>query len=334
MIEWLQLPVKRQLEILNAVSAQTGLPEPAIEKDWWVTLALQVIFSTPWAKHLVFKGGTSLSKSWNLIERFSEDIDLVLDREVLGFGGDLSNTQIKNLRKAAFRFISHDFRIGIEEQLLESGADQSFYRLTARESKDSDRDPQVLELEYKSVFSKQAYIRDKVLLEVGARSLREPSSDRMIHSVIGSVFPGQPFSGEPFAVETVEPKRTFLEKAFLLHEELLKPLQEIRHERMSRHLYDLERMMDTEHGMAAVADTDLFYSIAAHRKKYTPIRGIDYSLHTTATLSFLPPDSVLPLWEEDYRLMRGNLIYGEISDFSNLLIKLRVLQQRFRSKQV
>lgn len=85
MNEWLKLSKKRQIEILNQVNNQTGLPTDAIEKDWWVTVILKAIFLSKYAPYLVFKGGTSLSKAYNLIERFSEDIDLSIDRTLLGF---------------------------------------------------------------------------------------------------------------------------------------------------------------------------------------------------------------------------------------------------------
>lgn len=98
MIAWLQHTPERQQELLGLASSRSGLPAGAIEKDWWVTLALNAIFQTPWAAGLVFKGGTSLSKSWGLIDRFSEDIDLVLDRAILGYPEDLSKTKIKALR--------------------------------------------------------------------------------------------------------------------------------------------------------------------------------------------------------------------------------------------
>ena len=164
MIEWLKLTDKRRIEVSNAVSNQTGLPENAIEKDWWVTIALKAAFNTTWSKDIVFKGGTSLSKSWDLIERFSEDIDLAIDREVLGFKGDLNNSQIKSLRKASFNFISNDFKEEITKQLLEMGINQQLFTLTARASKDSDRDPQVLELEYRSLSDHDGYVPDKVLI--------------------------------------------------------------------------------------------------------------------------------------------------------------------------
>lgn len=119
MLEWLALGEKRQKEILNQVSTKTGLPAYAIEKDWWVTYCLKAVFNTSVATSLVFKGGTSLSKAWNVIERFSEDIDLGLDRNLLGFSGELSNTQIKKLRKASCEFVSYDFKVQVANSLLE-----------------------------------------------------------------------------------------------------------------------------------------------------------------------------------------------------------------------
>ncbi|MDA9262673.1 nucleotidyl transferase AbiEii/AbiGii toxin family protein [bacterium] len=97
---FIKLSKKEKLNIFNQVSEKKGLPSSAVEKDWWVTLALNVIFSLSYSKHIVFKGGTSLSKAWNLIERFSEDIDLAIDRKYLGFEGQLSKTQVKKLRKS------------------------------------------------------------------------------------------------------------------------------------------------------------------------------------------------------------------------------------------
>ena len=112
MSKWFLLSEQQRREIFNQVSTQTGLPATAVEKDWWVTLVLRAAFSLPVADRLIFKGGTSLSKGWNLIERFSEDIDLALDRSFLGFEGDLSKTQVKKLRKASCAFFSGDLMGG------------------------------------------------------------------------------------------------------------------------------------------------------------------------------------------------------------------------------
>jgi len=240
MIEWLKLSDDRKRQILQQASAATGLPAHAIEKDWWVTLSLQALFSTQWKGNLVFKGGTSLSKAWGLIERFSEDIDLAIDREIIGFPeAFVSNTQITKLRKKASSFIAGPFREELENTLLALGISKQYFQLTIEETEIEDRDPQVLLLGYHSCLDNNpdAYIAERVLIEIGARSLREPSSSREIKTILNEVFPDQAFSGNPFKILTVEPKRTMLEKAFLLHEEFQKPADKIRDLRLSRHLY-------------------------------------------------------------------------------------------------
>ena len=107
--EWLRLSENTRRELLVETSDKTGLPFGAIEKDWWVTHSLSIIFSMSCANALVFKGGTSLSKAWDLIERFSEDIDLALDREYLGFAGELSKNKIHKLRYASYDFLTTKF---------------------------------------------------------------------------------------------------------------------------------------------------------------------------------------------------------------------------------
>jgi predicted nucleotidyltransferase component of viral defense system len=118
---FLDLPEARRKQIFEQTSERTGLPPSAIEKDWWVTLALKTIFELPVSEHIVFKGGTSLSKGWNLIERFSEDIDLTIDRKYFGFDGDISNEQVKKLRKASCLFGSGEFRNALDLKLKELG---------------------------------------------------------------------------------------------------------------------------------------------------------------------------------------------------------------------
>ena len=93
MINWLNIPKETQINAYNQVAEHIGIPPSVVEKDWWVVRILEIVFKTSAAEHLVFKGGTSLSKSWNLIHRFSEDIDLDIDRKFLGFGGGLSKNK-------------------------------------------------------------------------------------------------------------------------------------------------------------------------------------------------------------------------------------------------
>lgn len=324
---WLTLSKERRIEILNQATELTGFPTVAIEKDWWVTIALNASFSLPYSKNIVFKGGTSLSKAWNLIERFSEDIDLAIDRKYFGFEGDISKSQIKNLRKQSCDFISTTFLADLTTILTEWKAIGEC-KLIAQPIKGSDKDPQVIEVHYNSVIDTSEYLPQRVLIEVGSRSLMEPSETREINSILSDNFPQQSFATLPFAISTVLPQRTFLEKVFLLHEEFSQDVEKIRIDRLSRHLYDLERLMDTEYGIEALKNRDLYNSIVSHREKFNPLRGLDYANHIPGKISIIPPDSVIKNYEKDYEAMTNYMIYGESLKFDQLIKRILELQKR------
>ena len=324
---WLTLSKERRIEILNQATELTGLPSVAIEKDWWVTMALNASFSLPYSKNIVFKGGTSLSKGWNLIERFSEDIDLAIDRKFFGFDGDISKTQIKNLRKQSCEFISTSFLADLTKILTEWKAIDEC-KLIAQPVKDSDKDPQVIEIQYNSVIDTSEYLPQRVLIEVSSRSLMEPIEERQINSILSENFPQQNFATFPFAIPTVLPQRTFLEKVFLLHEEFSQETEKIRIDRLSRHLYDLEKLMDTEHGNEALKNIDLYNNIVAHREKFNPLRGLDYVNHIPSKINIVPPEAILKSYEKDYEVMSGFMIYGEPLKFDYLMKRILELQTR------
>jgi predicted nucleotidyltransferase component of viral defense system len=324
---WLTLSKERRIEILNQASELTGLPTVAIEKDWWVTLALNASFSLPYSKYIVFKGGTSLSKGWNLIERFSEDIDLAIDRKFFNFDDDISKTQIKNLRKQSCEFISTSFLADLTKILTDWKAIDEC-KLIAQPVKDSDKDPQVIEIQYNSVIDTSEYLPQRVLIEVSSRSLMEPIEERQINSILSENFPQQNFVTFPFAIPTVLPQRTFLEKVFLLHEEFSQETEKIRIDRLSRHLYDLEKLMDTEHGIEALKNIDLYNNIIAHREKFNPLRGLDYANHIPSKISILPPETVVKAYERDYEAMTNFMIYGEPLKFDHLMKRIFELQTR------
>lgn len=328
---WLALSKERRIEILNQATELTGLPSVAIEKDWWVTLALNASFSLPYSNNIVFKGGTSLSKGWNLIERFSEDIDLAIDRKFFGFDGDISKTQIKNLRKQSCEFISTTFLDDLTKILTEWKAIDEC-KLIAQPVKDSDKDPQVIEIHYNSVIDTSEYLPQRVLIEVSSRSLMEPIEERKINSILSESFPQQSFVTVPFAIPTVLPQRTFLEKVFLLHEEFSQETEKIRIDRLSRHLYDLEKLMDTEHGIEALKNIDLYNNIVAHREKFNPLRGLDYDNHIPSKINIIPPARVVKDYEKDYVEMTKFMIYGDPLKFDNLIKRLLQLQMRINEK--
>lgn len=327
---WLQLSIARRIEILNQASNITGLPAIAIEKDWWVTLALKASFSFEYSPNIVFKGGTSLSKGWDLIERFSEDIDFAIDRKFFGFEGDISKTQIRNLRKKSCEFISTTFLADLIKRFTEWKAIDDC-RVFAHAVNDSDKDPQVIEIEYNSVLDKSDYLPQRVLIEISSRSLMEPCENRVINSILSLTIPNQSFTTDSFNVPTVLAQRTFLEKIFLLHEEFSQETAKIRIERLSRHLYDLEKLMNTEHGISAIQNVELYNSIVSHREKFNALRGMDYSNHIPNKIKIIPPLGIIKEWEKDYQTMSRNMIYGEALTFESLIKRIRELQERINN---
>jgi hypothetical protein len=172
------------------------------------------------------------------------------------------------------------------------------------------------------------------LIEIGARSLIEPSENVRLRSILAENYPDADFADAYFDVPTVIPQRTFLEKAFLLHEEFQKSAEKIRVDRMSRHIYDLEKMMDTQFAIDAMSNTDLYQAIVEHRRTLTAMKEVDYSTHTPERISFIPPDSIIDSWRKDYETMRGNMIYGKSLPFNKLIERIKELNERFRKMQL
>ena len=184
MNNWLDLPKQRQFDLFNQLSAMTGIQPQAIEKDAWVTLTLRMVFSSEIEQYLVFKGGTSLSKAYNLIERFSEDIDIAVDRKYLGFDGDLTKGEIRKLRRKSHRFVSTRMVDILTNQLNNYGINNDLYKIVVENTKISDQDPETIKVNYKSVFEEIPYLPHRVLIELGARSLLKPFTKAKIKSII------------------------------------------------------------------------------------------------------------------------------------------------------
>lgn len=331
---WLNLSKEDKLKILNQISDDTGLSREAIEKDWWVTLALKAAFSSSCKDNMIFKGGTSLSKGYDLIERFSEDIDLAIDREFFGFDDDISKNQIKRtLRKTSCEFISTTFLEEIKNIFQQWNVLDC--DIIAQPVRDTDKDPQTIEIHYNSVFGNENYLAKRVLIEISCRSLIEPAEKRPINSILSSKFPSQSFSNQAFDINTTLPKKTFLEKIFLLHEEFAKE-ETFYKDRYSRHFYDLVQLMDTKHGRDALQDKELYNTIIAHREKFNPIRGFDYSgnLYLPNKINIIPPSTDSKKYEDDYKKMRTSMIYGNPPTFSKLMNKMKELNQNVNSIQL
>jgi len=329
--EWLKLSDEAKQNLFFQTSDRIGLPTTAVEKDWWVTHTLAVIFSMSCANALVFKGGTSLSKAWNLIERFSEDIDLALDREYLGFSGDLSKKKIHKLRYASYDFLTTKFIQELREQFNTLGFTNVIVK--CREVVNHDQDPLIIEIYYPKLTEKEVYLHPGILVEVGSRSLKEPYTQRVFKTMVSEIFSDRPFADLSITVPTVNPERTFLEKIFLLHEEFQRPPQKMRVKRLSRHLYDIEKISRTPYFQKALADKELYATIVAHRSKFTRLEGVDYEKHIPPYINIVPPDDLLSVWEKDYYEMIESMIYGEKLSFNELILKINSIQEQINQQE-
>ena len=342
-MKFIDLSTEDRVDILDRVSAELNIRQrEIIEKDWWVTAVLRAMFSLPYANHLSFKGGTSLSKCWHLIDRFSEDIDIAIDREYLGFNGTLSKTQISDkLRRAACSFVRDTMQHDLAERLYQNGITKEKFKVNVDITPVSTTDPEIITVNYDSVLSLSIdgvygnqYILPKVKVEVSGRSMSEPVSGVAIDSMIDHVYPKAPFAEQQFMVRAVLPERTFLEKVFLLHEEFAKPKDLIRVERMSRHMYDIGQMLKTSIAERAINDAKLYRQVVEHRRTFISLHGFDYDTLYPATLNIVPPASVFEQWKSDYENMRLHMIYGESVSFEELISSLKDLNDRIKGAHI
>lgn len=334
-MKYIDLSKEDRIDVLDRVSTELNIKQrEVIEKDWWVTAVLRALFNLPYAQHLSFKGGTSLSKCWHLINRFSEDIDIAIDREYLGFSGKLSRTQISDkLRRATCSFVRETMQYDLAEQLYKNGITKDKYQVNVDITSISTTDPETININYDSAltFSVESenglYILLKVKVEVSGRSMSEPVSEVPIESMIDYIYPKAPFAEPKFNVRTVLPERTFLEKIFLLHEEFAKDNALIKIERMSRHMYDIGQMLKTPIAESAIRNKQLYRQVVEHRRTFIGLRGFDYDSLYPNTLNFIPPTSIIEQWKADYENMLIHMIYGETVSFEELVNNLYELNK-------
>jgi len=334
-INWIGLNDADRRTILEQTSVRTGYIVQAVEKDWWVTTVLEALFSLPFANQLSFKGGTSLSKCWGLINRFSEDIDIVVTREQLGFTGVLSKNQINDrVRRALCSFVREELPDRIDNMLLSMGIPREWFRTEVIRTLVSTVDPESIYIHFNSLFPAVEYMPASVKIEVSGRSMTEPVETVTIKTLVAEQFPAAPYADTTFPVTAVAAKRTFLEKAFLLHETFHQEGVPPRVERMSRHLYDLEKIMDTEVETNALIDTALYKDIVEHRRHFVGLNKFDYDTLWPATLNFIPPAEQAAAWEADYRSMQTNMIPGASLPYAELIERLMELNRRLTAVKI
>jgi len=313
-----------------------GLHAVRLEKAFWVCWTLRELFRLPeWGSHLTFKGGTSLSKAWKLIERFSEDIDIVIDRDFLGFGGDSGPEHASSKKKQRQRLdalkaeCQHRIRDSLQPALIERFTTllpgDAVWKL---EEDAADPDGQSLMFHYPSVVETAAYVQPAVKIELGARSDTEPSERPEIQPYLADAFP-QILGPSNFTIRAVAPRRTFWEKAMLLHEETFRPGDRPRKARLSRHYYDLWCLITKGVAAQAVAESGLFDRIAAHREIFFRWSWVDYATLRPGSLRLTPPADQMASWRLDYQSMRGEMFFGEVPTFDEILRVVGQFEQQF-----
>jgi predicted nucleotidyltransferase component of viral defense system len=312
-----RFPAADRNDLFNASTGKRALNVVIVEKDFWVCWVLKQIFSLrdPPAG-LVFKGGTSLSKVWGVIDRFSEDVDLSFNRSDLGFGCDADparasstkkrNRQLEQLSAACSAMIRGQFVPRLNEAVpnaLGTAAGDT-WRLEI----DPDDEQSVL-FHYPTSAAREpgdepAYLRPFVKLELGARSEHWPSEEAEIRSFAAEDFPSA-FHSPTGRVKVVSVERTFWEKATILHSWYHAGPDRPLRDRQSRHYYDVFRLFQSQLGHNAVNDLELLQSVARHKSLFFASAWARYDQAVPGTLRLVPPDFRLAELERDYSFMRN-----------------------------
>ena len=332
---FLQLSPERRRAACVEVEARMRLPAASVEKDFWVCWTLRELFNLPnIGPRLTFKGGTSLSKAWKLIERFSEDIDVVIDRDFLGYGGDASpeaapsrkkRSQILGaLRESCQAHIRDSLAPALSARIAQSLGPECWQL----ESDPADADGQTLLFRYPAAFDGGGYVAPVVKIEMGARSDIDPAETPEIEPYLAQTFPDL-MGDSRFPVRTLSARRTFWEKAMLLHEETYRPAEKRRGLFLSRHYYDLWCMIRQGVAEQALADQGLFERIAAHREVFFRYNWLDYKTLRRGALRLMPLRDQFPEWQRDYDAMREAMFFGATPEFIDVLMLIEKFQNKF-----
>ncbi len=332
-------PADRALAF-EQTAARRGLSPGSVEKDFWVCLMLREVFATPdHGAHLSFKGGTSLSKAWGLIDRFSEDIDLTIERDHLGFGGDHGpegagsgkerQRRILKLRQACREAITHRIDPHLRSRLQSLLASNAAWALI---SDDEDPDGQTLLFAYPRIVASAtpSYVQPVVKLEFGARSDPWPVETRPVTSFVAEEFP-QLFQVSACTVRALMPERTFWEKVMLLHEETFRDPGKTRQPRLARHYYDVWRLIGAGVAAKASAELELFEAVASHRRVFFRHTWVDYDSLKKGTIQMLPRAEQLDDWRRDYLAMRDEMFVSTPPAFDDILAVIARFQSQFNA---
>ncbi|MBQ6938158.1 MAG: nucleotidyl transferase AbiEii/AbiGii toxin family protein [Clostridia bacterium] len=323
---------KDRKALFQNTAAKMGLTNAIIEKDFWVCFMLDYLFHRcEWKDNIAFKGGTSLSKAYGLIERFSEDIDLILDWRVIGYElnepwEERSNTKQDNFNKEANSrtetFLKDTFMPAI-------AADLQNELSTTVNCYIDETDPQTVVFAYNRSFDDNS-ILPVIRLEIGALAAWTPADERLITPYAAVQYP-KVFNKPSTSILTVLPKRTFWEKITILHREAFRPEDKAFPSRYSRHYYDLYCMMNSPVKDDALADIGLLNKVVQFKEKFYRCPWARYDEAKVGTLRLMPPERNLQVLKDDYDHMQ-NMIFGDKTDFEVILKGIKRLEMEINCK--
>ena len=329
MLEVAKLSMKDRSDLITYTAVELGINEAIVEKDFWVCFMLDILFHDfDYSDVISFKGGTSLSKGYNLIERFSEDIDIILDWRVLGYrmmepweersGGAQDRFGIE-VSKRTGEFLRGKFMPSLKMKIKDIGVED--FKLYMNEDEN-----ELILFEYPRLFKDNALV-EEIRLEIGSLAAWTPLTTRTITSMAAEVMP-QLFSRPSTEVRTVDAKRTFWEKATILHDVAHRTTLPARY---SRHYYDLYQLSLSDVKQEAFNDVNLLKKVADFKSKFYRSNRARYDQATPDEILLIPSRNIIEQMEKDYEAMKS-MIYGEIIPYEtilegldNLLLEIREL---------
>jgi hypothetical protein len=328
-----RMPAAERAEVFAETADRKGVAEAIIEKDFWVCWVLKQLFSIEaLSGRLLFKGGTSLSKVFNAINRFSEDIDLAVDYAALGFTDDrdprqegLSRTKregiLGDMMAACRLYIGTEFLAALKTRCEDILGKDDNWSLQV-----SPIDPNVVQFRYPTASSKALpYVAPQVVLELGTHAEFVPHARFKIRSFVAEVFPNLIEEGDVPVVALLA-ERTFWEKATILHAEYYRSPEKALPDRYSRHYYDVAMLVEGKIVSEAIADKTLLAQVVRHKETFYPAAWARYDLARHGSFRLLPTKERIGALERDYRNM-GVMIFGEPPSFSSIMETLDAIEQ-------
>ena len=332
-----RLPAADREAFISETAERRGVAHTIVEKDFWVCWTLKHLFGLPDRPGLLFRGGTSLSKAYGLIRRFSEDIDITIDRTDLGFGESREDlaTMTGNKRQRWIDSVDDACKVHVAEKLLPSITDV-FEGILGKVPDTSWRigvDPEsakTILFEYPPTGpSRQAgYIQETVRIAMGARGECEPCASREIRSYAAEVFPTE-FEDPACELMTLAAERTFWEKATALHAWHHGDNPEKAH-RASRHYYDVCMLARSKVKSRALAAPELLADVADHKVLLFRSAWAKYEEAKPGTLRLVPQPTFRAALATDYRDMR-EMFFDEPPPFEDVMAELESLESEIHS---